>query len=93
MDVLVKERPMDYKKFSIPINYVASSPENTTIHETVKRYSRLAKYELLSPMKFFFYCIDGDSMEAFCRARDKWKQGFVNFATADEYRLFHKKMV
>jgi len=83
---------MEYKKVSIPINHTSGSSRNDTLHEMVKRYGRLARYNLASPSKMFYY-IKGESMETYYRARDKWKQAFVNFASASEYRMFHKKMV
>lgn len=56
-------------------------------------YARRARYVYLKPVRLFYYFIGGLGWNSSYRsAVDKWKQSDIGFISADEYRLFHKKM-
>lgn len=79
-----------WKKFSVPVNY-SGDDLGGLINALIERTTRLMKYDLFSPSRFYFFIKDG-CMDEFYRARNKWKQGLIGFTSVGEYRLFHKKM-
>lgn len=80
----------EWKEYSIPLNY--SGGGNERMDAIIKRHKRFAIYDMCFPARFYFH-LKGEFDEGFYKARDKWKQRFINFASAKEYRLFHKKMI
>ena len=81
---------LEWKKVSMPLNY--SGGGNERMNEIIKRHRRLAIHDMCFPARLYFY-LKGEFDDGYYKARDKWKQGLIGFASVKEYRMFHEKMV